>query len=73
MAKAILTLVVGVILLVVGIAGQSITRSKKPVAHPGDRHGLKVVVTVGSIVIGAWLLIISAVHLLHVHHISTHS
>ena len=70
---AILTLIIGIVLFGIGVAGQSLTRSKKPVAHPGDRRGLNVVVTVGSIVIGAWLLIISAVHLLHLHHVSLHS
>ncbi len=70
---AIATLIIGIVLFGIGIAGQSMTRSRKPVAHPGDRRGFQVVVTVGSIVVGAWLLIISAVHLLHAHHITTHS
>ena len=73
MNKAVLTLIIGIILFGIGIAGQSMTRSKKPAAHAGDRHGFRVVVTVGSIVIGAWLLILSAVHFLHLHHPVTHS
>ncbi len=70
---AILTLIIGIVLFGIGVAGQSMTRAKKPVAHAGDRRGLNVVVTMASIVIGAWLLIISAVHLLHMHHVSLHS
>ncbi len=70
---AILTLIIGIVLFGIGIGGHTLTRSKKPVAHPGDRRSFNLVVTVGSIVIGAWLLIISAVHLLHLHHPSLHS
>ncbi len=70
---AILTLIIGIVLFGIGIAGQTLTRSKKPAAHPGDRHGFRVVVTMASIVVGAWLLIISAVHLLHGHRVTLHS
>ena len=70
---AIATLILGILLFAVGVFGQSMTRSKKPAAHPSDRRGFTLVVTIGSIVVGAWLLIISTVHLLHLHHVSMHS
>ncbi len=70
---AIATLIVGILLFAVGVFGQSMTRARKPVAHRQDRRGFQIVVTVGSIVVGAWLLIISTVHILHSHHISMHS
>jgi hypothetical protein len=70
---AIVTLIVGIVLFGIGIAGQTITRSKKPVAHKQDRLGFQLVVTIGSLVVGAWLLIISTVHLLHAHHMALHS
>jgi hypothetical protein len=65
---AIVTLIIGILLFGIGIGGHALTRSRKPDAHPGDRRSFRLVVTIGSIVIGAWLLIISAVHLLHLHH-----
>jgi uncharacterized membrane protein len=64
---AIVTLILGIVLFGIGITGQTLTRQKKPVAHAGDRKSLNLVVTVASIVIGAWLLILSAVHFLHLH------
>ena len=65
---AIITLIIGIVLFIVGVAGQTMSRTKKPAAHPGDRRGFNIILTVGSIVIGAWLLIISTVQLLHAHH-----
>ncbi|HEY0784654.1 MAG TPA: hypothetical protein VGD62_02215 [Acidobacteriaceae bacterium] len=73
MSKAIATLIVGILLFAVGVVGQSLTRAKKPVAHHHDRRGFTLIVTIGSIVLGAWLLIISTVHLLHLHHKALHS
>jgi transcriptional regulator GlxA family with amidase domain len=70
---AIITLIIGIVLLAIGFTGQTLTRSKKPAAHPGDRRSFRLVITVGSIVIGAWLLIISAVQLLHAHQAALHS
>ncbi len=70
---AIITLVISIVLLAIGFTGQALTRSKKALAHPGDRKSYRLVLTVGSIVIGAWLLIISAVQLLHAHQAALHS
>ncbi len=70
---AIVTLIIGILLFVIGVAGQSMTRARKPLAHHQDRHGFRLVVTIGSLVVGAWLLIISTVHLLHMHHVTLHS
>ena len=70
---AIVTLIIGIVLFGIGVAGQTMTRSKKPAAHEDDRKGFQIVVTIGSLVVGAWLLIISTVHLLHAHHPGLHS
>jgi uncharacterized membrane protein YiaA len=70
---AIVTLTIGTIVFLIGIWGQIRLRSGKPLAPAGDRKSFNLVVTVGSIVIGLWLLIISAVHLLHLHHPAIHS
>jgi hypothetical protein len=64
---AILTLAIGVIIFGIGIAGQAFGVRKSRPLNPGDRHGGRIVVTVGSIVVGGWLLIYSTVHLLHSH------
>jgi hypothetical protein len=67
------TLVIGIVLLAIGFTGQTLTRSSRPAAHPGDRRSFRLVLTVGSIVVGAWLLIFSAVQLLHAHQAALHS
>jgi hypothetical protein len=70
---AIVTLTIGTIVFLIGIWGQIRLRSGKPLAHPGDRKSFKLVITLGSIVIGLWLLIFSAVQFLHLHHPAIHS
>jgi hypothetical protein len=57
-------LIVGIVLFGIGIAGQIFGRSKAGHLHPDDLRARKWVVTVGSMVVGAWLLAISAAHLL---------
>lgn len=65
---AVLTLIVGLVLFLTGVAGQAITRQRRArVSQPGDRHGARLVLTVAAIVIGAWITIASAVALLHSH------
>lgn len=66
--SAVLTLIVGLVLFLIGVAGQAITRQRRArVSHEGDRHGARLVLTVAAIVIGAWMTIGSAVTLLHMH------
>lgn len=62
-----LTLILGGIILVVGLIGQFffLRLSKLPPAHPHDKRIGKIVITIGSAVVGAWLVIFSAAHLLH--------
>src|SRR5579875_2702190 len=71
-AMATATLVIGVLLFAIGIIGQLRTQPRKQRAHPGDRNRFISVVTIGSIVVGFWLLAISAVHILHNHHHALH-
>jgi hypothetical protein len=67
---AILTLAIGFIIFGIGIAGQIYGVRKTREFSAGDRRGGRIVVTVGSIVVGGWLLIYSTVHLLHSHMMS---
>lgn len=65
-----LTLVFGGIVLVVGLIGQIffIRRGKRTTsAHPHDKRTAKIVVTVGSTVVGLWLVFFSVAHLMHLH------
>lgn len=64
-----LTLVIGGIVLVVGLIGQFffIRRGRPAAAHPEDKRTAKIVITIGSTVVGLWLVFFSVVHLLHLH------
>lgn len=65
---AIFILIVGVIVFGIGIAGQLfVGREYRKNAHPGDRKGAQVVLTIAGIIIGAWMVIASAATLLHGH------
>lgn len=66
-----LTLVIGGIGLVVGLIGQIffIRRYKLPPAHPHDKLIAKIVVTIGSTVVAAWLVIFSVAHLMRLHNV----
>ena len=62
-----LTLIIGGTILVIGLLGQifGIRRGKR--AHPEDRRMGRIVVTIGSTVVGLWIVFFSVVHLLHLH------
>jgi hypothetical protein len=60
-----LTLIIGAILLGIGITGQVFGTSKVRISHPHDRRARRWVMTVGSVVIGLWLVAFSAAHLIH--------
>ena len=71
---ATVVLIVGLVVFGAGIAGQiGLWREKARAQGPGgDRHGARIVVTVITVVIGAWLVIASAVRLLHSHSEAQH-
>ena len=58
---ATLVLVIGVLIFLVGIGGQfAVGRRFSKQSHAGDRKGLRLVLTLAAIVVGAWMVIISA-------------
>jgi hypothetical protein len=63
------TLIFGGVILIIGLLGQMYgIRRRKPV-HPEDRRVGKIVVSIGSAVVGLWLVAFSAAQLLHMHNI----
>ena len=67
MAMAWLTVIIGGILLIVGILGQIFGVRKARSSHPEDRRMGKIAFTVGSIVVGLWVITFVTVRLLHFH------
>lgn len=59
-------LALGIVLFGAGVVGQIRGRAKAKTFHPDDLRARRWVVTVGSIVVGAWLVALSAAHLLYV-------
>ena len=71
---AILILILGTAMFFIGIAGQfNLGKRFRKQTHAGDRRGARLVLTLAAIVIGAWLVIISASALLHSHAQPQHS
>lgn len=64
-----LTLIIGGSVLVAGLCGQcfGIRVGRSNPAHPHDRHIANIVITIGSTVVGLWIVIFVVVHLLHGH------
>jgi hypothetical protein len=62
-----LTLVIGGTILVVGLLGQIFGIRRGNPAHPEDKRTGRIVVTIGSMVVGLWIVFFSVVHLLHLH------
>jgi hypothetical protein len=61
------TLLIGGAVLIIGLLGQIFgIRRGRPV-HPEDRRMGKIVISIGSTVVGLWLVAFSLVHLLHLH------
>ena len=56
----------GIVLFGVGVVGQIRGRGKGKKFHPHDLRARRWVLTLGSIVVGAWLVALSAAHLLYV-------
>ena len=65
---AILVLVIGVLVFGIGIVGQFILGKRhRHTLQAGDRKSVRIVLTLAAIIIGAWLVIASASHVLHDH------
>lgn len=67
MAMAWFTLIFGGAILLIGLLGQVFGIRRGLPAHPEDRRARKLVVTIGSMVVGLWLVAFSAARLLHLH------
>ncbi len=65
---AIATLVVGGLIFAVGIIGQVfIGRRFFKTPSSGDKHTARLVLRLAALIIGAWMVIIAAVAILHSH------
>ena len=65
---ATLVLVIGLVMFVIGIAGQfNLGRRFSKNHQPGDRRGVRLVLTLAALIVGAWLVIASASSLLKAH------
>ncbi|HEX4310011.1 MAG TPA: hypothetical protein VHZ25_08275 [Acidobacteriaceae bacterium] len=62
------TLILGVLLMAIGLAGQVFGIRKSSTLAPQDRHTRNWIFTVGTVVIGLWVVAFSAAHFLHHHH-----
>lgn len=62
------TLILGALLMAIGIGGQIFGIRKSSTLAPHDRPARRWILTVGSLVIGLWIVAISAAHYLHHHH-----
>jgi hypothetical protein len=62
------TLILGALLMAIGIGGQIFGTRKTTTLAPHDRRARNWIFTVGTVVIGLWIVALSAVHFLHHHH-----
>lgn len=62
------TLILGILLMAIGIGGQIFGTHKSSGLAIHDRPARKWIITVGSLVIGLWIVAFSAAHVLHLHH-----
>jgi hypothetical protein len=63
-----ITLILGVILMAIGIGGQIFGTRKSHTLAVQDRPARRWILTVGTLVIGLWVVAYSAAHYLHHHH-----
>ncbi|MFZ0273967.1 MAG: hypothetical protein WB524_11775 [Acidobacteriaceae bacterium] len=63
-----ITLILGVILMAIGIGGQIFGTRKSSTLAPHDRPARRWILTVGTVVVGLWIVAFSAAHYLHHHH-----
>ncbi len=65
---AIVTLIVGALIFLIGVGGQIVVgRRFAKASAEEDRRSVRIVLLLAAIIIGAWLVIASGVHLLHAH------
>ena len=62
-----LTLIIGGAVLLAGLLGQCFGIRRGNPLHPGDKRAGKIIISVGSAVVGLWLMTFSLAHLLHAH------
>ncbi len=62
------TLIFGALLMAIGIGGQIFGTRKFNALAAHDRPVRKYIITVGSLVVGLWIVAFSAAHVLHLHH-----
>ncbi len=62
------TLIFGGVILLIGLSGQIFGIRRGNPSHPHDRQARRLVMTIGSAVVGLWLVAFSAARLLHLHH-----
>jgi hypothetical protein len=67
MAMAWFTLIFGGAILIIGLIGQFYGIRRRTPVHPEDHKARKLVLTIGSMVVGLWLVAFSAAQLLHLH------
>jgi hypothetical protein len=63
-----LTLIFGALLIAIGVGGQIFATRKTSQLGSYDRHLRKWVFTIGSLVIGLWIVAFSVAHALHDQH-----
>jgi hypothetical protein len=63
-----ITLILGALLMAIGIGGQIFGTRKSSTLSAHDRPARRWILTVGSLVIGLWIVALSAAHFLHHHH-----
>jgi len=68
MAMAWFTLIFGGVILLIGLFGQVFGIRRGTPAHPHDRSARRLIVTIGSAVVGLWLVAFSVARLLHLQH-----
>jgi hypothetical protein len=64
-----LTLIIGGLILIVGLWGQFFGIRRGNPTHPDDKRIGRIVLTIGSTVVGLWLVAFSLVHLLRLHNV----
>jgi hypothetical protein len=62
------TLIIGGVILLIGLFGQAFGIRRGTPGHPHDRKARKLVMTIGSAVVGLWLVAFSVARLLHLQH-----
>jgi len=65
-----ITLAIGALLMGIGLGGQIFGIRKANTLAPHDRPVRKWVLTVGSLVVGLWVVAFSTASYLHQHHMS---